>query len=172
MANFQRDLAFTEAARELLDRDFYPRYGTAIPLGRSFGSMWLQRNAHIDAVLQLFDGRSVTVEEKIVRKHYVKFAIETEGNLEKSTAEGEPNGWIYTSTADWLLYAFTTSDGLEVHRIDLPALRKWFLKVQFSFPVTDTHNYGYVSRCRLVPVALVKSEVPSEQVDLYWCSYG
>jgi len=155
-ADFQNDLRFTEQARSLIVRDLYPKLTKGrgfVSVNGSAGSLWLQKNAHIDAVLQVAPNRSVTVEEKIVRQKYSAFTIETHSVLES----GERNGWIYASTADWLLYAFCVPGGLECWFMALPSLREWFALHETRYRHCDTLNRFlngtmYHTRCRIVPI--------------------
>jgi hypothetical protein len=103
--------------------------------------------------VQVEASRSVSVEEKIVRRKYTAFAIETHSNLERGT-----RGWIYTSTADQLLYAFGLPLGLEVWLMPMADLREWFVPREQLYPASDTPNGQggqvlYHTRCRIVPIA-------------------
>jgi hypothetical protein len=125
VTDFDSDKAWTEQARGSFERDLYPALaweGRFVYLARSAGSEFLQRVAHIDAVVQTGPGVSITVEEKIVRRKYAALAVETHSRVES----GERDGWIYTSTADTLIYAFGVQGGLECWIMSLPALRQWF----------------------------------------------
>lgn len=166
---FDLDKAFTARQRALIEQRLYATWGPYVSLGESGGSMWLQRHAHIDAVVERA-GRSLTVEEKIVRRAYPAFAVETHANLEKSLAAGQPDGWLWTSTADLLLYAFSHPFGLETYVMGLPELRAWFGARESVFRAVDTPNVRqgrllFTSRCRLAPVAAVQAAL---HVEAYW----
>jgi hypothetical protein len=168
LKNFYDDKNFTERARALLVRDLYPNMawnGQFVSLAQSDGSQHLQRNAHIDAVIQTGEGVSITVEEKIARRKYDCFAIETHSHLPKK------DGWIFTSTADLLIYVFTLRDGLECWLMSLPALRQWFTPRQHNFAVARVQNgingtRIYDSECRIVPIADVN--VLKTERRLFW----
>jgi hypothetical protein len=154
IADFTQDKKFTERARELLVRDLYPNLawnGQFVSLAKSDGSQVLQRQAHIDVVVQTGPECSITVEEKIVRKKYDAFAIETHSHLP------ERDGWIFTSTADMLIYVFSLPGGLECWIMSMPSLRQWFTRHEKNFPMARTKNgingsEVYESQCRIVPI--------------------
>lgn len=157
MTSFTEDREFTQRARELLEEQLYPRLaynGRFVAVDGSVGSRWIQSNAHIDCVVQTGPGVSITVEEKIVRKVYTAFAIEVEGDAQRSVEVGEPNGWIYTSTADVLVYAFTVPAGLDAYYFRMAALRRWFFQNYTRYVQVERPNgFGdHVSRCILVPI--------------------
>lgn len=152
---YARDLAFTNTARKLITEQLYPRFAVSqVSIGGSLGSEWVQQNAHIDAILALKDGRSITVEEKIIRRPWPSFALETWSSVER-----ERPGWIYTSKADWLLYAFIQPYGMDAYLMEFDKLQGWFNRVQAAihYHPHDTENkmkYGdrFTSRCILVPI--------------------
>lgn len=155
--SFNDDREFTQRARELLEQQLYPRLaynGRFVAVDGSAGSRWIQSNAHIDCVVQTGPGVSITVEEKIVRKLYNAFAVETEGDLQRSQQAGEPDGWIHTSTADVLVYAFTVPAGLDAYYFRMAALRRWFMQNSDRYLTVERSNgFGdHLARCVLVPV--------------------
>lgn len=171
ITDFTADKEFANTARKLIERDLYPclsYLGRFVSInGSSSGSDYLQRNAHIDAVLQSTVGASLTVEEKIVRKRYDAFAIETNSNV---GAAGRADGWLYTSTADLLLYAFTIPGGLDCWLMSLPALRELVSARVGTYRATySASGWGgqgkYTSRCVLVPII----DVPNKRFfELMW----
>jgi hypothetical protein len=170
MPDFETDNLFTQRARALIERDLYPRLAynnhyVSIS-GISGGSGFLQRQGHIDAVLQTGPGVSVTVEEKIVRNKYDRFAIETHSNHER----GNPDGWIHVSTADMLIYAFGIPHGLECWIMSLPALRQWFIPREERYRYHDIRNVYrgnvYHTRVRVVPIQDVS--IAKSQYTLTW----
>lgn len=164
--SFHNDLQYAERSRERLDRHFYPRMaadGRFVPLGRSDGSMYLQTEAHIDVIVASHSGGSVTVEEKLVRwpgYEYTALAVETHSNLERTGGQAVGDGWIATSRADYLLYAFEQPGGrLKVWVFDLPGLRQWFAPRVGAFPYSDTRNDFYTTRCRVVPLSSIPARL-------------
>jgi hypothetical protein len=158
-ADFRTDLAYAEAARLRLEANFYPqvcRDERFVALERSDGSIYIQRHCHVDCIVAVKSGGSATVEEKIVRwkgRQYSAIAVETHSNLERTGAEDIGDGWIATSVADFLLYAFQQEDeSLLAWLFDLPKLREWFNGVFAMFPAVDTSNDRYTTRCRVVPL--------------------
>lgn len=152
VAVFDNDLKFTETARALLVEQLYPLVCTQCVsfTHHTRGSMWVQKNAHIDAVLQLPNGVSVTVEEKIARKPHPSFALETEAHREQHKP-----GWMYTTTADWLVYAFVQPYGMDAYIMLFPALQAWFKRVtgaEHFHPVDTKNRLGFTTRCVLVPI--------------------
>jgi hypothetical protein len=173
VTDFDSDKAWTEQARRLIERDLYPALaweGRFVYLARSAGSEYLQRVAHIDVVVQTGPGVSITVEEKIVRRKYAALAVETHSRVES----GERDGWIYTSTADTLIYAFGVQGGLECWIMSLPALRQWFEPREHDFAERQVMNgrdgkVWYHTRCRLVPLR----DIPIQRTlrQLWWNEY-
>jgi len=164
IADFKQDLAFAERARVLLN-GFYEsvaKEGKFVPLERSPGSIWIQRNAHVDCILSSRRGGSVTIEEKIVRwpgYKYSAMTLETHSNLERTQEDDIGDGWMKTSTADILLCAFEGPEGgLTVWAFDLPMLREWFFANFENYPIADTSNRYYTTRCRVVPMAHVPAQ--------------
>jgi hypothetical protein len=97
------------------------------------------------------------VEEKIVRrrrdgKQYDSFSLET---MSCSVQGRERDGWMLTSTADLLLYCFSTLTeiGLDVYVLDMPALQTWFWASDLSrwkLTRSEQDNHG---ECRVVPIS-------------------
>lgn len=163
-ADFRTDLAFTDERRALLDKHFYPavsKDGRFVALGHSEGSLSIQRRCHVDCVVATQKG-SVTVEEKIVRwkgRAYTAITVETHSNLERTGAEPIGDGWIATSVADYLLYAFEQEDvALLVWLFVLPKLREWFTPRVAQYAIADTPNSRYTTRCRVVPLDAIPEE--------------
>ena len=133
-------------------------------LDRSPGSIYIQRNCHVDCIVASQRGGSVAIEEKIVRwpgRHYTAICIETHSNLER-TRETAPDGWIYTSVADYLLYAFEQEDerSLRVSVFNLPKLRDWFITYPGVFPITDDRsNIYYTTRCSVVALKKIPDDI-------------
>jgi len=180
VANFEKDHAFTERARRLLDRDYYPGkayMGRFVYVGgNSGGSQAIQRIAHADVVVQHAPGISHVYEEKIVRAKYAAFTLETHSNFERWGSEGatltRKDGWIFTSEADYLLYAFTIEGGLEVWSLPMVRLREWFVPRETHFPFADVSNVdrsgrvAYTTRCRVVPIKDIP--IQKEREVLAW----
>jgi len=164
-ADFRTDLAFADERRLRLEANFYAKYcrdNRFVSLERSDGSLYIQKHCHIDCVVASRAGGSLTVEEKIVRwkgRAYTAIVVETHSNLERTSDEPIGDGWIKTSVADCLLYAFEQEDGsLRVWLFDLPKLRGWFMQNFERFAVTDKRNDFYTTRCRVVPLDQIPSD--------------
>jgi hypothetical protein len=167
--DFRTDLAHADHARLRLETGFYPhvsRDGRFVGLDRSPGSLNIQRNCHVDCIVASKQGGSITVEEKLVRwpgYRYTAMTVETHSNLERTGAKDIGDGWIATSTADFLLYGFCQEDGrILVWLFDLPKLREWFVPVASNYRIADTPNTRYTTRCRVVPLA----DVPAAAVRM------
>jgi hypothetical protein len=161
VANFDVDLEFAEKARKLLERELYAKWGYEgryVSIGMNTDcSRHLQKHVHIDAIVQTGPDKTVGIEEKIVRvpegrKPYTAFTLETHSDLKRTP----PDGWMYTSAADLLLYAFGLPYGLTVWTMPLNELRDWFYDKEDRYGITDTKNYRdgneWVTRCRVVPI--------------------
>lgn len=168
VANFYKDLAFADLSRLRLERYFYPniaRDGRFVGLERSNGSVYIQRHCHVDCIVASKNGGSVAFEEKIVRwpgKKYTAMVIETHSNYERTLEEKIGDGWIKTSVADFLLYAFEQADRrLLTWVFDLPKLREWFINSDHEkYPLSLTDNGYYSTACRVVPL----SDIPADCV--------
>lgn len=172
VAVFLDDLAWVERERMLLDEEFYPEYaheGRFVPLARSSGSIYVQLRMHIDCIVASKKGGSVLVEEKLVRwprsgKPYEAIAVETHSNFERTKDRPWPDGWIYSSQADCLLYGFQQEDGsFEVWLFSLPGLRDWFIRTDRTvYSEAFTDNGPYSTRCLVVPL----SDIPDDVIIL------
>lgn len=165
-AEFNTDLEYANTRRLRLDKYFYPQMsleGRFVPLDRSPGSIYIQREIHVDCVVASHAGGSVTVEEKIVRwkgYHYTAITIETHSNLSRRADDEIGDGWIATSKADFLLYAFEQPNkSLKVWVFDLPKLRDWFTPRVNQYRITDTDNGFYTTRCRIVPLVDIPKHI-------------
>jgi hypothetical protein len=163
---FKTDLRFADEQRKRLDKYFYPPLayeGRFVALDRSPGSIYIQRHCHVDCIVASKRGGSVAIEEKITRykgREYSAITIETHSNLARNPSADIGDGWITTSVADYLLYAFQCKDGrLRVNVFSLPELREWFIPMACSFQYTDTRNTHYVTRCRIVDLSAIPSGV-------------
>lgn len=101
---------------------------------------------------------SYKVEIKGDRWHKTgNFFFETHSNKEKGT----PGCFIYTQ-ADWLFYYFVSPQTL--YMLPMPATRDWFLtninRFQERSTRTPVGNSYYTTVGRLVPIAVVMTEVP------------
>ena len=155
IAQFRADKQFAVDGGKLLDAQLYPQLawcGRWVRLSSKIaddGSDWLQRNAHIDVVLQMNEHTSITVEEKIVRRVYPAFAIELKAN---HRTPGQ-DGWFYATTADVLVFAFTRPDGgIEAHTMAMGALRGYLLPRMGQYPLKAVDNGIYTSTVLLLPV--------------------
>lgn len=165
-AIFKNDLNFANDGQKLLAECFYPKFARDekfVPLVRSRGSIYIQRNCHIDCVMASKKGGSITVEEKIVRwpgRKYTAMTIETHSNLERTQDQKIGDGWIKTSTADYLLYAFQQENNdLLVWFFDMPELQRWFESNFLEYHISDTPNEFYTTRCRIVPVGDIPKSI-------------
>ena len=152
---FVNDKRFAIEGGRLLDAQLYPqlawcgRWVRVASSGDNDGSDWLQRNAHIDVVLQVSEKASITVEEKIVRRVYPAFAIELKANHKMVGLDG----WFYKTTADVLVFAFTRPDGgLEAHTMAMGALRAYLAPRMRDYPLKAVDNGIYTSTVLLLPV--------------------
>ena len=164
MANFALDRDFTTQARKLLFRDLYPRLawgGHVVDMQGSNCADFIQRHVHIDVAIATHDHAMLGIEEKIVRGKFERFVIETHSD----TRNSPPDGWIYTSAADRLLYCFTLQSGLECHYLNMGQLRQWWQGKDGQYPVHTSRTYGWVTQYSLVPIR----DVPKHEIyELRW----
>jgi hypothetical protein len=71
------------------------------------------------------------------KRGYSDIAVETASNSERGTP-----GWIHTSRADWLVYAFLRRNGElgRVYVLDMKELRRWFLENEHRYPTLRAPN--------------------------------
>jgi hypothetical protein len=125
------------------------------------------RNIELEPAFQQIDvdliwvtqNSSYKVEIKGDRWHKTgNFFFETHSNKEKGT----PGCFIYTQ-ADWLFYYFVSLQTL--YMLPMPATRDWFItninRFQERSTRTSVGNSYYTTVGRLVPIAVVMTEVPS-----------
>lgn len=73
--------------------------------------------------------------------------------VETVSVEGQRRGWVYTSTAAWLVYyipggVYNLAYLMDIAYIRRTALRQWELR----YPVRMVRNVGYVTKGLLVPL--------------------
>ncbi len=160
--NFYAALAYTQQMRDKYLTSFYKKYsldGRYVFIEKSACSTMLQKELAVDTIFQSRKSGSLCIEEKIERKYTGNFALETESCTKPGHERG---GWMRYAEADYLLYAFAVSTGLDVYLIDFPKLRSWFwdseerLPLRFRPHVMDTHNRTLI---KIVPIEDVKQEV-------------
>jgi hypothetical protein len=137
---------------------------------RSPCSNRLQREWKIDTLVQKDAQSSQSVEEKIVKwpktdLAYTAFFLETYS----CTNQGyESPGWMSTSQADLLLYAFEIKDvGLVAYVLDFPRLQRWFWEQYLPALPHPEHGRSVMAQFnhteeRLVPIATVVKHIPTE----------
>lgn len=171
---FARDDAWQ---RDLRDRVIVPFYeqrtrGRFVLLDGPGLARELQRQHGVDALLQAADGRAIGIEEKLVRwpargHAYTAFVLETASNI---NAGRERDGWMRTSSADYLLYGFEQPDGtVDAYLIDFPALRRWFEPLEETFATFETRGASDSpnrSVGRVVPIADVMRNVTAWKIEL------
>ncbi len=169
---FRADWFFgTRQYRHLL-ADFYQQYGYEqryVQVDGSHFSQMVQRDLHVDTVVQKDALHSLGIEEKIVKwpksnQAHTAFFLETRS----CTNQGhESPGWMTTCQADLLFYAFELKDvGLLVYLLDFPRLQRWFW--QQYLPHLPHPAYGQCvmptenrTEGRLVSIAAVVAQVPT-----------
>lgn len=171
MSNFARDDLFQRDIRDRLLGPFFYRknFRRHIYLdGDSIARNEIQKIG-IDTVVQARDGRTLFIEEKIVRcpvdrGPYTAFALETKS----CTTPGlEKEGWMAYGRADWLLYAFCLADeSLELYMIDFAKLKTWFWANEDSFPSFGPLNTINGSFGRSVPFLAVTKNVPAKRFEI------
>jgi hypothetical protein len=150
----------------------YKRYcydGRYVFIDKSRFSTIVQRRLKTDTVIQKETDVSYGIEEKVVSwpekkgKPHTAFFLETRS----CTNPGhESSGWMETSCADYLLYAFEIKDvGLDVYIFNFPRLQHWFRKHVFSNSRYRFHTMPDENRTegKLVPIADVVKYIPTER---------
>ena len=170
---FQHDWFFgVRQYRHLLDA-FYQQYcyeQRYVFVDRSRCSNLLQREWKVDTMVQKDAQCSLAIEEKIVKwpannTPYTAFFLETRSCTNK---DHESDGWMKTSQADLLFYAFEIQDvGLVAYLLDFPRLQHWFW--HDYLPSLPHPGYGLSimpganrTEGRLVAIATVVKQIRSE----------
>lgn len=132
----------------------------------------LQQQHGFDTLVQAADGRAIAIEEKLVRwpargHAYTAFVLETMSNINVSR---ERDGWMKTSSADYLLYGFEQPDQtVDAYLIDFPELRRWFEPREETFATFETPSTPdspNKSVGRVVPIADVMNNVTAWKIEL------
>lgn len=152
-------------ARSLLDVNYYPRIayrGHWVYVGgNSRGSAHIQRDAHIDTIVQITDqGETLTIDEKIDSQNRYTLFLETVSMKEF----GKP-GWMQpgVSKADILLWAFQRKRpcGFMVYTFWLEPLIEWFWPRVSSFQEYPIQNREGRKRWTTLGRSVSISEIPS-----------
>lgn len=170
---FEDDWSFGVKKYRALLEAFYRRYcyeQRYVFVDHSPCSDRLQRQWKIDTMVQRDAESSQSVEEKIVKWPktdcaYTAFFLETHS----CTNQGyESPGWMSTSQADLLLYAFEIKDvGLVAYVLDFPRLQRWFWAQYLPALPHPDHGRSVMAQFnhtegRLVPIVTVVKHVPTE----------
>lgn len=135
---------FMLEARTLLDKAYYPHFAYeghwVFVGGNSRGSIHIQRDAHIDTIVQITaQGQTLTIDEKLDSQNRSTIFAET-----VSMKEYSKPGWMVPgiSQADVLLWAFSMKRplGLKVYTFWLQQLIEWFWPRQNQFQEYLIHN--------------------------------
>lgn len=178
--SFHADDAWQRSVRDGLLTPYYrERFheGRLVYLDQGRLVKFLQKKFAFDTLAELKDGRTVAIEEKIVRcpgHEFKNIFLETESC---TTPGMEAPGWMEYGEADYLLYARAVHpEGqkcdaatcrswcgrcwLDVDLIDFPHLKEWFWENERSFqgygPVEPPNN----SIGKIVPLDAIREAVP------------
>ena len=157
----------TEQRDRILKPFFYDRY---CPGQYRFLDNNNPAERYADTLMQSADGQKI-IEEKIVHwpidkftrlpkeKAYDRFALET---MTCTVPGYERRGWMHTSVADYLIYAFSVPKseiGLDVYIMNMQPLKQWFWELgedAWPYSITEEDNR---TLCRIVPIADVVANV-------------
>ena len=166
MNEFKRDDAWQKDVREKLLKPFYEKVaceGRYVFVDQGPLAEILQKEFHIDTIIQRDQGRAVTFDEKIVRwpgYEYTAFTLETMS----CTVEGrESPGWMHMAQCDYILYCFLQADGSAVaYSIPFKELNNWFFENDryMNYSITRSEQLNK-TECRVVPVSDVLKAIPS-----------
>jgi hypothetical protein len=167
LSRFRVDDAWTKQKRDRYLKAFYGGRaveGRYVFIDKSRCSSLIQQRFEVDTIFQVEDGKSICVEEKIVRwkgKNLYRFFLETES----CTNEGhESPGWMHYGEADFLLYAFELKDGsLDVYTMNFQKLKTWFWSVDHSNYHSITMEEDNRTKGLLVPIVDVVEAVPTKR---------
>lgn len=133
--------------RQMRDKYLLPHYRRHFADFHFCDTLVDEQRRGIDTIIKIGSKR-FTVDEKIVRKQYDAFALETKS----CTVPGhEKTGWMFYGDADLLLYCFFIDAGLDCYMMDFQKLRKWFWTCESTFAPfqMDTKNK---TAGRVVPI--------------------
>jgi len=144
MNDFQTDDAWQ---REQRDRYLLKYYRKHFNNFHFCDKLLDEQRRGIDTIIRIGD-LTFTVDEKIVRKKYDAFALETKS----CTIPGhEKPGWMFYGEADRLIYCFSIDGGLECHTINFTLLQKWFLPREKDFAPFQMESRNRTAG-RVVPI--------------------
>lgn len=173
--SFARDDAWQRDLRNRVIVPFYQQRtrGRFVLLDGDHGlAKELQQQHGVDTLLQAADGRAIGIEEKLIRwperdHAYTAFVLETMSNINVGR---ERDGWMKTSSADYLLYGFEQPDGtVDAYLIDFADLRRWFWPLEETFATFETESTRdspNTSVGRVVPIADVMQNVTCWKLEL------
>lgn len=170
--NFEENFSFgVHKYRHLLEI-LYKRYcyeGRYVFVDKSRFSTLVQRKLKTDTVIQKHPDVSYGIEEKVVswpvskNKPHTAFFLETRSCTNKGY---ESPGWMKTSCADYLLYAFEIkSIGLDVYLLDFPILQRWFWDKAYThlrYPFSTMRDKNRTEG-KLVPIIDITRSIPVER---------
>ncbi len=167
ISRFRVDDAWTKQKRDRYLKAVYGKWsveGRYVLIDKSRCSTLIQMRFEVDTICQVEDGKSICIEEKIVRwkgKRLQRFFLETES----CTNEGhESPGWMHYGEADFLLYAFELEDGsLDVYLIDFKKLKDWFWSVDHSDYYSHTMEEENCTKGLLVDIVDVVENVTTKR---------
>lgn len=174
--NFENDLCFGKQYYPLLEVLFkhYFYESRYVFIDKSRFSTLVQKRLHVDMTAQVAIDESAGIELKVVRwplkeSPHTRFCLETRS----CTNPGyESPGWMETSQADFLLYAFVIDGiGLDAYIINLPLLQQWFSACLQRDPekwYIHTMTSGNRTESRLVPIEEVVTLIPTTRFLIHF----
>ena len=144
MNDFQTDDAWQHGQRDRYLLPFYRKHYSNFYFCDHLSD---EQRRGIDTIIRIGD-KVFSIDEKIVRKQYDAFALETKS----CTVEGhEKTGWMFYSEATRMIYCFAFDGGLDCYVIDFTKLQKWFWPRERSFPQFRMETKNKTSG-RVVPI--------------------
>lgn len=162
---FDRDKLWMQGAREKFLRPFYELHFSSFEFV----------DADVDTIaVGRKSGKTFRIEEKLIRPphslvRFQNFLLET---MSCTVPGHEREGWMVTSTADLLLYGFCGHGELtmDVHILDMPALKAWFWPRCDLF---ESHETEQINRTRVskVPFGVIPREIRLGRTRLFAPDY-
>jgi len=157
--DFKTDLEYSLESREneIFDKFYFRAFSGLVQI--TFVSDITTQKRGIDKLLNFDNGKVVSIDEKKRRTNYGDIALEL-----WSVWEQRKRGWLYTSEADYIIYAIMPVS--KVYLLPTLLLRNAWLKNEVlwtdKYREVRAYNKTYVTISRAIPPAPLLNAIKEE----------